>query len=180
VDVRRTSVSINEPTKTENLDGYGNPPLEWSRARDELIGGSGEHNPFFLSTIKADGTPHITGTGAIVVDHEIYLVSGPGTQKSRNLARNPACAMAISLKTVDVTLEGTAARVTDKATLEKVAATYREVSWPVEVEGDAFTAPYSAPSAGPPPWYLYRVAVHTVYAVGTAQPDGATRWTFTS
>jgi hypothetical protein len=40
-------------------------------------------------------------------------------------------------------------------TLQGVAASYREAGWPVKVEGDAFTAPYSAPSAGPPPWDLY-------------------------
>src|ERR671935_163499 len=44
-----------------------------------------------------------------------------------------------------------------------VGALYREQGWPAEVEGDAFTAPYSAPSAGPPPWYLYRFAFHTAF-----------------
>ena len=30
---------------------------------------------------------------------------------------------------------------------------YNDGGWPATVEGDAFTAPFSAPSAGPPPWY---------------------------
>ena len=42
----------------------------------------------------------------------------------------------------------------------------------------AFTAPYSAPSAGPPPWYLYRLTFDTVFGVATAEPYGATRWRF--
>lgn len=42
----------------------------------------------------------------------------------------------------------------------------------------AFYAEYSAPSAGPPPWYLYRVTPATVYALGTAEPYGATRFRF--
>jgi hypothetical protein len=46
------------------------------------------------------------------------------------------------------------------------------------VEGDAFTAPYSAPSTGPPPWYLYRFTFHTAFGVATAEPYGATRWRF--
>lgn len=29
------------------------------------------------------------------------------------------------------------------------------------VADDAVTAPYSAPSAGPPPWHLYRFTFHT-------------------
>nr|MBA3644450.1 pyridoxamine 5'-phosphate oxidase family protein [Chloroflexia bacterium] len=38
--------------------------------------------------------------------------------------------------------------------------------------------PYSAPSAGPPPWHLYRFTLHTAFGVATAEPSGATRWRF--
>jgi len=44
--------------------------------------------------------------------------------------------------------------------------------------GDTFTAPYSAPSAGPPPWHLFRVTTHTVFCVSGTEPAGATRWRF--
>jgi len=47
-----------------------------------------------------------------------------------------------------------------------------------QVEGDAFTAPYSAPSAGPPPWHLYRFTFHTAFGVASEEPRGATRWRF--
>ena len=40
------------------------------------------------------------------------------------------------------------------------------------------TAPYSAPSAGPPPWHLYRFTFHIVSGVATAEPYGATRRRF--
>ena len=50
--------------------------------------------------------------------------------------------------------------------------------WPAEVDGDAFTAPFSAPSAGPPPWHLYRFTFDTAFGVATAEPYGATRWRF--
>ena len=70
------------------------------------------------------------------------------------------------------------ASVTDPPTLERVARLYREGGWPAEVEGDAFTAPFSAPSAGPPPWHLYRVTFHAAFGVATAEPHGATRWRF--
>ena len=42
------------------------------------------------------------------------------------------------------------------------------------------TAPYSAPSAGRPPWHLYRVTVHTAFGVATAEPHGTSRWRFAS
>jgi hypothetical protein len=82
---------------------------------------------------------------------------------------------------MDVILEGTAARVTDPQTLERVAALYRQVGWPAEADAGAqgFTAPYSAPSAGPPPWQLYRFVFHTAFGVAGAEPHGATRWRFT-
>jgi hypothetical protein len=38
------------------------------------------------------------------------------------------------------------------------------------------TAEYSAPSAGPPPWHVYKIAPSTVFAFGTAEPYGATRF----
>jgi len=68
--------------------------------------------------------------------------------------------------------------VTDKDTLEALAALYRQDGWPAEVQGEAFTAPYSAPSAGPPPWELYRFIFHTAFGVATVEPYGATRWRF--
>ena len=74
--------------------------------------------------------------------------------------------------------EGEATRVTDGPTLERLAALYRAQGWPAEVEGDAFTAPYSAPSAGPPPWHLYRFTFHTAVGVAGEEPHGATRWRF--
>ena len=86
--------------------------------------------------------------------------------------------MSAKLEGIDLVAEGDAVRVTDPATLEEVAERYRGGGWPAEVEGDAFTAPYSAPSAGPPPWQLYRFRFSTVFAVATAEPYGATRWRF--
>ena len=46
----------------------------------------------------------------------------------------------------DVVFEGEATKVTDPETLEALASEYRAAGWPAEVEGDAFTAPFSAPS----------------------------------
>ena len=112
------------------------------------------------------------------IDGDVYITSGPKTRKSRNLAANPASSISISLKGIDMVFEGEAKRVTDKATLESVVAVFQKGGWPAKVEGDAFTAPFSAPSAGPPPWYLYRFTFHTAVGVAGEEPHGATRWTF--
>ncbi len=171
------------PSDVTNLDRYGSPPLEWSRARDILAvppdpAMPGGDHPTYLGTVRPDGCPHAAAIGARWHDDDIYFTAGPGTRKARNLAENPACTLSMSLPGLDLVLEGTAARVTDPETLETLAALYRDGGWPAEVQGDAFTAPYSAPSAGPPPWGLYRVPFHTAFGVATAEPYGATRWRF--
>jgi hypothetical protein len=86
--------------------------------------------------------------------------------------------VAVRLTGIDLVLEGEAHRVTDSSTLERLAAVYRTGGWPAQVEDDAFTAPFSAPSAGPPPWHLHRLTLHTAYGVAGAEPHGATRWDF--
>jgi nitroimidazol reductase NimA-like FMN-containing flavoprotein (pyridoxamine 5'-phosphate oxidase superfamily) len=165
-------------TSTTNLDIYGNAVLDWDRADRALSNPPSDMQTWFLGTVDPDGRPHATGVGAFYLDGDMYFTSGPGTRKSRNLAANPACTISVALAGIDVVLEGEAERVTDSGTLEQVAAAAREGGWPAQVEGDALTAPYSAPSAGPAPWHMYRLKVHTVYGVATAEPYGATRWRF--
>jgi Pyridoxamine 5'-phosphate oxidase len=169
-----------EPIETTNLDTiYGSQTIPWSRARDALASAAlGPDMSFFLGTVRPDGRPHAAGLGAAWYDGDLYIQCGPKTRKARNLAANPACTISGKLPDIDLVVEGEAHRVTDTPTLEALAALFRESGWPVEVEGDAFTAPFSAPSAGPPPWHLFRVEVHTVFGVATAEPHGATRWRF--
>ncbi|NUT32496.1 MAG: pyridoxamine 5'-phosphate oxidase family protein [Hamadaea sp.] len=170
---------MTQPTSTRNLDQYGSAELPWSRPRDLLAAETPQSDlTFFLATVRPDGSSHTAGVGAIWVDDALYFVSGPGTLKSRNLAANPSCSVAVRLPGVDLVLEGNAERVTQSATLERVAAVYQSGGWPATVEGDGFTAPFTAPSAGPPPWHLYRLALRTAVGVASAEPHGATRWDF--
>ncbi|MDT7799383.1 MAG: hypothetical protein QOI78_2816 [Actinomycetota bacterium] len=172
---------MTEPTKTKNLDQYGSPPLEWSRARDILAADTPTADlTFFVATVRPDGRPHSAGVGAVWVDDALYFKAGPGTRRARNLAGNPACVVSVSLRGMDLTLEGEAGRVTDPATVERVAAVYREGGWPATAVDDTLTAPYSAPSAGAPPWHLYRLDLRRAIGLASAEPHGATRWDFAS
>jgi hypothetical protein len=172
-------MSMREPTETTNLDRYGHAPLEWSRARDLIaVPPSGPDRRTFLGTVRPDGRPHAAGVGATWFDDDMYFVTGQETQKGRNLAANPACTLSLPLSEMDVVLEGEAQIVTDNAVLEPLAALYNEGGWPARVEDGAFVAPYSAPSAGPPPWHVWRMTVHTAYAVAAVEPHGAMRWRF--
>jgi hypothetical protein len=167
------------PIRTTNLDRYGNAALPWGRAHSELAKRStGPETTHFLGTIGPHGRPHVAGVGAAWLDGDLYFTSNLASRKARNLVANPACTIAVRLAGIDLTLAGTGVRVGDAATLEQIAAIYRNGGWPAEVTGDALTAPFSAPSAGPPPWHLFRFTFDTVVGVATAEPYGATRWRF--
>jgi hypothetical protein len=170
-----------------NLDGYGAPPIEWSRVKavldEQLSQAPGTGGPrrytVWLTTVNADGSPHPTVVGVAKRDGIWYFTSGPASRKSRNLDRDPRCTLGVATEPFDLVIEGTAERVTDADELARIAEVYVDFGWPAEVEGAAFTAPFMAPSAGPPPWYLYRVNATTVYALGTEEPFGATRFQLT-
>lgn len=79
---------------------------------------------------------------------------------------------------MDWALDGEAARVTEPAILQQVTSIYRGIGCPAEAAGGGFTAPYSTPSAGPPPWHLYQFTFHIVIGLSTTEPDGATHGRF--
>ena len=172
---RATTAKVKEPAR-KNLDIYGAAPIPWSRVLKQLVARSG--GTFWLATTNPDGRPHVAGTGALWVEGKVYFVTGARTRKGRNLALNPECVLSVSLAGIDLVIEGTAVRVTDRPTLLRLAERYAAQGWPASVSGTALTAEYSAPSAGPPPWNLYVFSPTTAFGVATAEPSGATRWRF--
>lgn len=165
----------------QNLDIYGHDPIPWSRPSSQLAEQAAEEQSgrtCWLATSDQDGSPHLAAVGAIWLDDRFYFTSGPRMRKSRNLAANPRCAISVSLNDIDVVIEGTAQKVTDPATLERVAHLYATLGWPAQVSGRAITAEFSAPSAGRGPWDLYAVTAVAAVGVATKEPFGATRWRF--
>ena len=167
-----------------NLDGYGTPPIEWARVQAVLdtrltqapgTGGPQRHTAW-LTTINSDGSPHVMPVGVVRHGGSWYFTSGPATRKTRNLARDPRCVVSVATEPFDLVVEGIAERITDSDELTYVAEAFNEGGWPAEVAGDAFTADYSAPSAGPAPWYVFRMQPSTVFAFGTSEPFGATKF----
>ena len=179
-------MAANEPTVRNLADLYELAPLDWDDVRRSLeapltqapeTGGPGHHT-FWLSTIDADGRPHMTAVGAYWIDGRYYFSGGPGSRKIRNIERDPRCAFGVAIRGYDVALEGRALRVTDEAQLERVARVFAHGGWAPTVAEGGLTHEFSAPSAGPPPWYVYAFTPDDAYAVMTQEPGGATRWTF--
>lgn len=171
-----------QPIRTDNLAKlYDMPDMEWARAEAALGEGSvGREPAAFLGTVGRNGRPHVAGIGIVVHDGALFFCMGLGTGKARNLMHNPACTVALRLEGLDLTLEGDARRVEDPELLETVAALYAEGGWPAraDVEAMALAAPYSAQSAGPGPWPLWRFTINKAVGVATAEPHAASRWTF--
>jgi Pyridoxamine 5'-phosphate oxidase len=173
--------------RVKNLaDLYHLAPLDWMDVRQKLETnldqepgtGGPDHHTFWLSTIDGDGRPHMTAVGAFWVDGSYYFSGGPGSRKIRNIERDPRCAFGVALHGYDVALEGRAARVTDDVLLHRLASVFAGGGWAPTVAEGGFTHEFSAPSAGPPPWYVYEFVIAQAYAVATKAPGGATRWTF--
>jgi hypothetical protein len=172
------------PTSETNLDRYGSPPLTWDRVRESLEqeyrqqGPIGDDQPHthWLATARPDGRPHVAAVGTVWLDGAFYFTAGAGTRKARNLAQNPHAVITLAAKGIDLVLEGEAAKVTDDATLRRVAEAFASVGWAPTVRDGAYYHEYSAPSAGPPPWDLYKFTPETVFGVATTEPFGATRW----
>jgi len=172
-----------------NLDNlYGSPLLDWARIENRLsrgvtqapgTGGPNRHSSW-LATVNRDGSPHVTGVGSLWLDGAFWFETGGGTRKGRNLARDPRCTMSLATEEFDLVVEGEAHRITDPQVVADLAARWAADGWPCRVDesGQALTANYSAPSAGPPPWYVYRLTPRAATALVIEEPSGATRWRF--
>src|SRR6202041_2667759 len=106
--------------KTTNLaDLYALPLIDWSVIEDRLVlgvsqapgsGGPDRHTSW-LATIDRDGSPHVTGVGALWFDGAFWFETGERTRKGRNLARDPRCALSVATRDFDLVVEGTASQV---------------------------------------------------------------------
>jgi hypothetical protein len=164
----------------------GLPPVDWSAIIGTLEAGTPPdpeaHNAraTWLCTVNDDGSAHVTAVGAAWLDGTFWFQTGSGTRKGRNVERDPRCSVATSIRGADVVFEGIATRVTERSALEAVTKAWVAQGWPVEVDagGTGITAPFNAPSQGPPPWNVFRIEPRSaVVALGT-EPGGLTRFRF--
>ena len=164
----------------------GLPPVNWANIVEKLDAGSqpapDAHNArtTWLTTLNADGSAHVTAVGALWMDGSFWFQTGASTRKSRNVVRDPRCSIAVSIRDADVVAEGEAAQVTDRATLTRLARAWADQGWPAELDetGTGITAPFNAPSQGPPPWNVYRIQSHSMTVTLGIEPGGLTRFRF--
>src|SRR4051794_35225738 len=169
---------------------YELPLVDWSRTtarldQDDLTQAPGTGGPdrhtCWLATVNADGSPHVTGIGALWLEGTFWFVTGQSSHKGRNLARDNRVAISVAVGDYDTVIEGTAELVTDPAVVAARVKDYNDAGWPcfVDDSGIGLDAPFMAPSAGPAPWSVYRVDITSATAMYCAEPGGVTRWDFT-
>ena len=100
---------------------------------------------FWISTVRADGRPHVTPLVAVWHEDALHFCTGSGEQKQLNLSARPEVVLTTGCSRwdegVDVAVEGTARRVTDPGTLATLAARWAEKwdgRWQFEADGDCF------------------------------------------
>ena len=164
----------------------GLPPVDWAGVVEKLDARSApapnalNSRTTWLSTVNEDGSPHVTAVGALWAAGTFWFQTGAGTRKARNVARDPRCSVAVSIHEADVVIEGDAVRVTEPDAVARAAKAWADGGWPVEPDktGSGITAPFNAPSQGPPPWSVYRIEPRSATVVSSTEPGGLTRIRF--
>jgi general stress protein 26 len=108
----------------ERFSDRGTKATPWETAREVLENAQLS----WVTTVRADGRPHVTPLVAVWLDDAVHFTTGPGEQKAVNLAANPQVVVGTGCNSwdqgLDVMVEGEAERVTDRATLERLAAAW--------------------------------------------------------
>ena len=143
----------------------------------------------WLATVRPDGSPHLMPIIAFWIDGAFHFLAGAGTRKGRNLGADDRCVIGtgnLTMPSMDLIVEGRARRITDEAALRRLAEAFGGEGWPLEVRGSDIYGPHG-PTAGPPPYAIYRLEPTKVFALpgmhGMFETDQAhkpTRWTFAS
>lgn len=114
----------------------GAAPTTWDDTRNALE----EAQVFWLTTVRADGRPHVTPLVAVWLDDTIYFGTGADEQKAHNLRANRHVVLTTGCnhweRDLDVVVEGDAVRVTDPALLQRLVGAWAEKwdgQWQYEV-----------------------------------------------
>jgi hypothetical protein len=148
-------------------------PVSWDAALEAVVE-SGVH---WLATTRSDGRPHLVPIWAVLVDGTLHFAASATTQKAVNLAADGRCTIGAEGADIHVVVEGEVVTVTDDAALHRVAAAYAP-GWEVTVRAGAFHDAEGAPTAGPPPYEVYRVSPSKAFAFPKGDGTNPTRWRF--
>ncbi len=135
---------------------------------------------FWLSTVRADGRPHVTPVVAAWAEEAIWFSTGAEEQKFANLRANPHVVLTTGCNRwdqgLDVVVEGDAVQVTDDTVLARVAKAFTakwDGRWQFAARGGCFRGADGSGEA-----MVFSVAPVKVFAHDKGDPFGATRHLF--
>ena len=83
---------------------------------------------YWITTVRADGRPHVTPLIGVVHDGAVHFCTGPHEQKYRNLEHSAQVALTTGTNTwakgLDVVVEGTAIQLGERDELQRIADAY--------------------------------------------------------
>jgi general stress protein 26 len=145
---REESVGEEATTSAELDQRFSDPgaaATQWHDTRRTLEAAQ----LFWISTVRADGRPHVTPLVAVWLDGAIHFCTGAEEQKAVNLGGNPHVILTTGCNSwddgLDVVVEGDAVRQTDRDTLERLAAAWATKwngDWQFQVRDGCFQPPH--------------------------------------
>jgi general stress protein 26 len=160
----------------QRYSGSGAVATGWDETRRVLE----EAQLFWISTVRADGRPHVTPVVAVWADDALCFCTGSEEQKFANLRAHPHVVLTTGCNSwdqgLDVVVEGQAVQVTDTTTLERLAsawATKWEGRWQFAVGDGCFRHPGGSGEA-----QVFSVTPAKIYAHAKGDPFGATTHRF--
>jgi nitroimidazol reductase NimA-like FMN-containing flavoprotein (pyridoxamine 5'-phosphate oxidase superfamily) len=134
---------------------------------------------FWISTVRAEGRPHVTPVVAVWADGAVHFCTGAEEQKFANLRANPHVVLTTGCNRwdqgLDVVVEGEAVRVTDEDTLRRLAQAWTtkwEGRWQFAVRDGCFQQQPGGAAI------VFSVTPAKVFAHAKGDPFGATTHRF--
>ena len=167
------------PTPATKLDQPYSDPTATATGWEETRKALETAELFWLSTVRADGRPHVTPVVAAWSEGAIWFATGAGEQKFANLRANPHVVLTTGSNRwdegLDVVVEGEAVQVTNDSVLQRVAEAFTakwDGRWQYTASGGAFRA------GGTGEALVFSVTPAKVFAHAKGDPFGATAHRF--
>jgi general stress protein 26 len=135
---------------------------------------------FWLSTVRADGRPHVTPVVAVWAEEAIWFATGANEQKFANLRANPHVVLTTGCNRwdqgLDVVVEGEAVQVTDDTVLSRIAEAFTakwDGRWQYTATSGAFRGDDGTGEA-----LIFSVTPAKIFAHAKGDPFSSTRHKF--
>jgi general stress protein 26 len=133
------------PEPTTSLDARFSDPGATPTSWDDTVRAVETAELFWITTVRADGHPHVSPLVSVWLDGAIHFCTGAAEQKAVNLRTNPSVILTTGCnhwdRGLDVVVEGDAVLVVDDAALQKLADAWRtkwDGRWRFEARAGAF------------------------------------------